>query len=75
MNDYITIKEVAEKWKLTTRRVQKMCADGKIPGAIKFGRDWAIPKYAEKPTDERITSGAYINWRKQDKSEKEENKT
>ena len=65
MNDYLTIKEIAEKWELTTRRVQKMCADGKIPGASKFGRDWAIPKDAEKPADGRITTGEYVNWRKQ----------
>ncbi len=65
MNDYSTIKEIAEKWELTTRRVQKMCADGKVPGALKFGRDWAIPSDAEKPIDERITTGEYINWRKQ----------
>jgi hypothetical protein len=65
MDEYVTIKEIAEKWDLTTRRVQKMCSDGKIPGASKFGRDWAIPKDAEKPTDGRVTTGEYRNWRKQ----------
>ena len=64
MNDYLTIKETAEKWELTTRRVQKMCADGKINGAIKFGRDWAIPMNAEKPKDGRMTTGEYKDWRK-----------
>lgn len=64
MNDYLTIKETAEKWELTPRRVQKMCSDGRIDGAIKFGRDWAIPKEAPRPTDGRITTGAYKNWRK-----------
>ena len=58
------IKEIAEKWELTTRRVQKLCAEGKIPGASKFGRDWAIPKDAEKPVDQRVTTGEYKNWRK-----------
>ena len=65
MNDYVTIKEIAEKWDVTARRVQKMCADGKIPGASKFGRDWAVPKDAEKPIDGRVTTGEYIDWRKQ----------
>ena len=64
MDNYLTIKEVAEKWNLTTRRVQKMCADGQIPGASKFGRDWAVPKDAEKPVDGRVTTGEYKDWRK-----------
>ena len=66
MDDYKTIKEIAEKWELTTRRVQKMCSDGLIPGAMKFGRDWAIPKDTEKPVDGRITTGQYVNWRKKE---------
>lgn len=64
MKDYITIKEVAEKWGVTPRRVQRMCMDGRIAGVTKFGRDWAIPADAEKPRDERITSGKFRNWRK-----------
>ncbi len=64
MDDYATIKEIAENWELTTRRVQKLCAEGKIPGASKFGRDWAIPKDAERPVDQRVTTGEYKNWRK-----------
>lgn len=64
MKDYLTIKEVAEKWEVTPRRVQKMCADGFIPGVEKFGKSWAIPNDAEKPKDGRITTGEYINWRK-----------
>lgn len=64
MNGYLTIKETAEKWELTPRRVQKMCSDGRIEGAIKFGRDWAIPKEASRPIDGRVTTGGYKNWRK-----------
>lgn len=41
-----------------------MCADGLIPGAVKFGRSWAIPEDAEKPVDGRVTTGEYKNWRK-----------
>ena len=40
-----------------------MCADGRILGAKKFGRDWAIPSGAEKPRDARVTTGEYRNWR------------
>ena len=64
MVEYLTIKEVAEKWDVTPRRIQRMCADGRIEGAKKFGRDWAIPANVEKPKDARVTSGKYKNWRK-----------
>lgn len=52
--DYITAKEAAEKWAITPRRVQVLCTQGKIPGAIRFGVTWAIPKDAMKPKDGRI---------------------
>ena len=63
MDDYLTVKDVAIKWNLTTRGIQKMCADGRIVGAKKFGRDWAIPCDAKKPVDARVTTGEYKNWR------------
>lgn len=66
MNEYMTISETAEKWNLTKRRVQKMCADGDIKGVIKFGTVWAIPKEAERPKDGRVKTGSYRNWRKTD---------
>jgi len=71
MNNYVTIKEIAERWGISTRRVQKMCADGMIPGVIKFGNAWAIPKDTEKPVDGRITTGQYVNWRKKNTAEKD----
>lgn len=52
--DYMTAKEVAEKWAITPRRVQALCAQSKIPGAIRFGVTWAIPKDAAKPKDGRL---------------------
>lgn len=52
--EYITIKEAAEKWNLSVRRVQTICNEGMIKGIIKFGHAWAIPKDAEKPSDKRI---------------------
>ncbi len=64
MDNYITIKETADLWGITPRRVQKLCAEGKIDGATKFGRDWAIPANAEKPKDGRVTTGEYRNWRR-----------
>ena len=63
MDDYMTIKQAAEEWNITSRRVQVLCSEGRIDGAFKFGRDWAIPKNTTKPTDNRIKSGKYKNWR------------
>ena len=51
--DYISIAEAAEKWGITRRRVQVLCAQDRIPGLAKFGKAWAIPKDAEKPEDAR----------------------
>ena len=51
---YTTVKEIAEKWNIKPRTVQIMCAEGKLPGAVKFGRDWAIPVDAKRPQDNRI---------------------
>lgn len=63
---YVTVNEIAEKWGLNPRTVQIMCAEGKIQGVTKFGRSWAIPKNAIKPTDNRVTTGNYKNWRKKE---------
>lgn len=60
---YFTVKEVAEKWNINPRTVQTMCSDGRIPNAKKFGRAWAIPEDTAKPTDKRVVSGNYKNWR------------
>lgn len=58
--EYITIKEAAEKWDLSVRRVQTICNEGMIQGVIKFGHAWAIPKDAEKPVDKRIKTRKYM---------------
>lgn len=52
-NDYIKISEAAEKWGLSSRQVQHLCTLGSIVGAVKFGRDWMIPKNAQRPIDGR----------------------
>ena len=62
--DYLTIKQAAEKWNISERRIQILCREGRIEGVVKFGRAWAIPIDAEKPVDARITTGEYVNWRK-----------
>ena len=58
--EYQKIHEVAEKWGIGIRRVQLLCAEGKIPGAVRFGRDWMIPKDALRPADGRTREGRAI---------------
>lgn len=59
MNGYTTIREISKKWNLSDRRVNTLCSQGRIEGAVKFGNTWAIPENAEKPEDARIKSGMY----------------
>jgi hypothetical protein len=68
MEGYQTIKEVAQDWGVTQRRVQILCSDGKIPGVTKFGRSWAIPIGVERPDDKRVKTGEYRNWRNRNKA-------
>ena len=64
MNGFLTVREVADKWNMSVRNIQNLCAAGRVEGAVKFGNAWAIPETADKPQDKRITSGSYRNWRK-----------
>lgn len=50
---YITAKEAAEKWGLTVRRVQDLCKNHSIHGAVRWGRGWMIPADAVRPVDRR----------------------
>ncbi|MBQ7565007.1 MAG: helix-turn-helix domain-containing protein [Lachnospiraceae bacterium] len=67
IDNYITVKDTAKKWGITPRTVQILCSQGKIEGVAKFGNVWAIPTNAEKPADNRVTTGQYRNWRKKTK--------
>lgn len=53
MKSYLSIREAAEKWGVSERRINQYCAEGRIPGAQRFGKSWAIPDGAEKPGDPR----------------------
>ena len=58
--EYLSISQVSEKWGVSVRSIQTLCVTGRIPGATKIGRYWAMPSDAEKPKDERIKTGRYI---------------
>lgn len=59
MQQTISVKEAAQRWNLTERRVTGLCRSGSIPGASKKGHHWEIPADAKKPQDKRIKTGAY----------------
>ena len=49
----LTPKEAGAKLGIKTRRVQTLCSDGRIIGAVRKGRVWLIPKNSPKPIDGR----------------------
>ena len=52
--EYLTTAELAERWKITSRRIGILCADGRIEGVIKKGKTWLIPADSPKPPDKRF---------------------
>ena len=53
MEKYLSTNETAEKWGVSERRVGQYCSEGRIPGAQRVGKAWAVPYDAEKPADPR----------------------
>lgn len=59
MAEMINVKEAAELWNLTSRRVSTLCKEGRIPGAVLIGHRWMIPVGTARPADLRVKTGAY----------------
>ena len=57
---FITTTLASDKWGISSRRIQILCAEGRVEGAIRIGNIWAIPEDTEKPKDARVKSGKYI---------------
>ena len=51
--NYISVKQAAENWGMSSRRVQVLCNQGRIDGAQRVGSTWTIPEIAQKPVDGR----------------------
>lgn len=51
--EYVTAREMAEKWGVSSRYVQVLCKNGRVEGAQRKGRDWVIPVNAQRPQDGR----------------------
>ena len=53
MLDVISVREAAEKWQISERRIQKLCEGGRIEGVRRFGHSWMLPADTKKPCDLR----------------------
>ena len=51
--EFLTTSEMAKKWDVSRRRVNTLCSQGRIDGAILKGNTWLIPEDAKKPDDPR----------------------
>ncbi len=47
--NYLSVKEIAARWKVSERSVRNYCAQGRVPGAFLTGKTWNIPETAKKP--------------------------
>lgn len=55
----MSIANASNKWGISKRRIQVLCAQNRIEGVTHFGKSWAIPINAQKPRDARIKNGKY----------------
>lgn len=51
--EYMKVSEVAAKWGISTRRVRRLCSEGRIAGALRKGGYYLIPTDATRPADGR----------------------
>lgn len=40
---YLSVKEAANKWGISDRRIQILCNQDRILGVIRIGNTWGIP--------------------------------
>lgn len=51
----MSAKDAAEKWGISQRRVEKLCAENRIANATMVANTWVIPSDSQKPIDARGT--------------------
>ena len=59
MFEYMTAQEAAECWKISVRRVQRLCKENRIEGVLNINRVWLIPQNTKKPVDKRRKAANY----------------
>ena len=56
---YSSVSDISKKFKVSKRRVQILCEQGRLAGAKQISGVWLIPSNAEKPKDERCAKDKY----------------
>ena len=56
--EYLSVAEIAKKWRLSERAVRNYCAQGRVSGAFLTGKTWNIPEDAQKPSRVRAQAAA-----------------
>jgi predicted nucleotidyltransferase len=63
MEGFYTVAEFSKITGKDPGNIRRMLIYGKLLGE-KMGNQWVIPKDAKYPSDQRVKSGEYKNWRK-----------
>ncbi len=58
--EWLTPQEAGNEWGIKARRVQTLCSKGQLPGAVRKGRIWLIPKNTPKPIDGRTKAARQL---------------
>ncbi len=53
MTGMLTVKQIAQLWKIPESQVSRYCREGRVEGARKAGKAWMIPEATQKPADAR----------------------
>jgi len=69
--EYLSVAQIAQKWKLSERSVRNYCNLGKVQGAFLTGKTWNIPADAVKPDRKNIKQCTCNNLTNILKAEKE----
>lgn len=54
--EYLPIQKLAKQWKISKRRIQVLCKEGRITGAKMISNMWVIPEDTKRPGDARYKS-------------------
>jgi hypothetical protein len=57
--EYWSVTEYCKEHSMDRANVNRLISAGRIPGAVKIGNQWAIPKGTPRPEDKRVKSGKY----------------
>ena len=61
--EYVTVSQYAKMVGKDPGNIRRMLIAGRLPGE-KIGNQWVLPKDTVFPSDRRVKSGKYRNWRR-----------